>query len=60
VPVLGQAAKRQLALEKRTVASGGTGSVSSIHVTPDGKNVVLHQQRVTGHLFVIRGLPGGR
>jgi hypothetical protein len=52
--------RRQLALEKRTVPSGGTGTVSSVHVTPDGKNVVLHQERVTGHLFVIRGLGGAR
>ena len=52
--------RRQLALEKRPVASGGTGSFSWIQVTPDGKNFVFHQERVTGHLFVIRGLGSAR
>jgi hypothetical protein len=50
--------RRRLAREKRTIGSGGTGTVLWVHVTPDGKNIVLGQQRVTGHLFVVRGLQG--
>jgi eukaryotic-like serine/threonine-protein kinase len=50
--------RRRLARERRTIGSGGTGTVLWVHVTPDGKNIVFGQQRVTGHLFVVRGLQG--
>ena len=50
--------KRRLTQGKRIVGSGGSGTVSAIHVTPDGRNIVFTQERETGHLYVIRGLTG--
>jgi hypothetical protein len=49
--------RRRLVLKKRTIGSGG-GTVLSVHVTPDGKNVVFGEERVAGHLYVVRGLTG--
>ena len=51
--------RRTLVLEKRTIGSGG-GTVLSVHVTPDGKNVVFGEERVAGHLYVVRGLTGAQ
>jgi hypothetical protein len=48
--------KHQRALERRTIASGGTAPVYAVHVTRDGKNLIFSQERVTGHLYVVRGL----
>ena len=47
-------------LETRTIGSGVSGNILSIHVTPNGKNIVLGKEQVTGHLFVVKGLTGRR
>jgi hypothetical protein len=52
--------KRRLAVERRTIAAGGTAPPMGVHLTPDGKNIVFVQQRFVGHLFVIRRLARGR
>jgi len=51
---------RRVTVEKRTIVTGGAGPVGELHLTPDGKNVVFTQQRISGHLYVVRGLPGTR
>jgi hypothetical protein len=52
--------RRRIAVEKRTIGSGGTAPLLAVHITPDGKNIVFVQQRAVGHLFVVRGLGRGR
>ena len=47
-------------LETRTIGSGVSGNILSIHVTPNGKNIVLGKEQVTGHLYVVKGLTGRR
>jgi hypothetical protein len=48
--------RRRVARETKTIGSGGSGTVSWVNVTPDGKNILFGQQRITGHLYVVRGL----
>jgi hypothetical protein len=52
--------RRSVMVEERTIATGGPGPAGDVHLTPDGKNVVFTQQRISGHLYVIRGLDGAR
>ena len=50
--------KRTASHERRSIGSGVGLWHRSVHVTPDGKNVVFMQERVAGHLYVLRGLVG--
>jgi eukaryotic-like serine/threonine-protein kinase len=52
--------RRRVTVEKRTVGAGGPVVIESGHLTPDGKNIVFTQRRISGHLSVVRGLPGAR
>jgi hypothetical protein len=51
--------RRRRILEERTVApiiATGSGAISRVQVTPDGKSMVFEQRRTVGHLYVLRGL----
>ena len=52
--------RRRVKVEERTIGTGGSGFTGDLHVTPDGKNIVFTQQRISGHLYVIRGMAGAR
>jgi hypothetical protein len=52
--------RRRIAVERRTIAAGGTAPPMAVQITPDGKNMVFVQRRTVGHLFVIRRLARGR
>ena len=52
--------RRRVTVEKRIVGAGGPGVIEGVHLTPDGKNIVFTQRRISGHLYVVRGLPGAR
>jgi hypothetical protein len=52
--------RRRAPLEVRRISSGLGLANESVRVTPDGKNVVFVQQRIAGHLYVLRGLVGAR
>jgi Tol biopolymer transport system component len=48
--------RRKVILEERRIGTGGSGVTGDVHLTPDGKNIVFTQQRISGHLYVIRGM----
>src|SRR5678815_2891542 len=52
--------RRQATVEERKIGTGGTGVTGAVHLTPDGKNIVFTQQRISGHLYVIRGMASAR
>jgi hypothetical protein len=52
--------KRSANVEERTFESGGAEFISDVHVTPDGRNVLFRRLRITGHLYVVRGMPGAQ
>jgi eukaryotic-like serine/threonine-protein kinase len=51
---------RRVAVEERTIGSGGPEFVGDLHLTSDGKNIVFDQLRLAGHLYVIRGMASAR
>ena len=52
--------RRRVIVEERKLGTGGTGITGAVHLTPDGKNIVFTQLRISGHLYVIRGLATAR
>jgi eukaryotic-like serine/threonine-protein kinase len=52
--------KRRVVVEERKIGTGGTGFLGDVHLTPDGRNIVFTQQRISGHLYVIRGMASAR
>jgi serine/threonine protein kinase len=52
--------RRRVTVEERTIGTGGAGFTEEVHLTPDGKNIVFTQQRISGHLYVIRGMASAR
>ena len=52
--------RRRVIVEERKLGTGGTGVTGAVHLTPDGKNIVFTQQKIAGHLYVVRGMAGAR
>jgi hypothetical protein len=52
--------RRRVIVEERKIGTGATGVTGDVHLTPDGKNIVFTQQRISGHLYVIRGMASAR
>jgi hypothetical protein len=52
--------RRRVIVEERKLGTGGTGVTGAVHLTPNGKNIVFTQQRIAGHLGVVRGMAGAR
>ena len=52
--------RRRVILEERTLGTRGPVLTAPPHLTADGKNIAFVEQRIAGHLYVIRGLAGAR
>jgi hypothetical protein len=52
--------RRRVIVEERTIGTRGPVITAPPHLTADGKNIVFVEQRIAGHLYVIRGLAGAR
>ncbi|RPH68269.1 MAG: hypothetical protein EHM78_19410 [Myxococcaceae bacterium] len=51
--------RRRVIVEERTIGTRGPVITAPPHLTADGKNIVFVEQRIAGHLYVLRGLGAG-